>query len=74
MAYPNEGWATSVFGEPDVERLWDAVASATRLDEPDPVDAWRRHIEKLDERSRLLNERRFDCIRFRGPAPTSRSG
>ena len=26
LAYPNEGWATSVFGEPDVERLWDAVA------------------------------------------------
>ena len=28
-------------GEPDVERLWDAVATATRLDEPDPVAAWR---------------------------------
>ena len=22
LAYPNEGWATTVFGEPDVERLW----------------------------------------------------
>ena len=41
LAYPNEGWATTVFGEPDVERLWDAVADATRLDEPDPVEAWR---------------------------------
>ena len=67
VAYPNEGWAQSVFGEPDVERLWDAVVSATRLDEPDPVEAWRRHIEKLVERATLLNERRFDCIRFRGP-------
>ena len=50
VAYPNEGWAESVFGEPDVERLWDAVASATRLDEPDPVEAWRQHIQKLVER------------------------
>ena len=25
VGYPNEGWATAVFGEPDVERLWDAV-------------------------------------------------
>ena len=41
MAYPNEGWAQTVFGEPDVERLWDAVGSAVRLDEPDPVEAWR---------------------------------
>ena len=41
VAYPNEGWARTVFGEPDVERLWQAVAAAIRLDEPDPVAAWR---------------------------------
>ena len=67
VAYPNEGWAKTVFGEPDVERLWEAVASATRLDEPDPVKAWRAHIDKLVERATLLNERAFDSIRFRGP-------
>ena len=67
LAYPNEGWATSVFGEPDVERLWDAVADATRLDEPDPVEAWRAHIDKLFERGELLNERAFDHLRFEGP-------
>ena len=67
VAYPNEGWARTVFGEPDVERLWDAVASATRLDEPDPVEAWRVHIDKLVERATLLNERKFDHLRFRGP-------
>ena len=66
VAYPNEGWARTVFGEPDVERLWDAVAAATRLDEPDPVAAWREHIARLSERAALLNERRFDAIRFRG--------
>jgi aminopeptidase len=67
VAFPNEGWATSVFGEPDVERLWEAVAGATRLDEPDPVEAWRRHIDKLVARATLLNERGFDHLRFRGP-------
>ena len=67
VAYPNEGWASTVFGEPDVERLWSAVAEATRLDEPDPVAAWQAHVDRLVERSRLLNERRFDAIRFRGP-------
>jgi aminopeptidase len=67
VAYPNDGWARTVFGEPDVERLWDAVASATRLDEPDPVEAWRAHIDKLVQRANLLNERAFDSIRFRGP-------
>ena len=67
VAYPNEGWAQSVFGEPDVERLWQAVATATRLDEPDPVEAWRLHIDKLVARAAQLNERDFDALRFRGP-------
>jgi aminopeptidase len=64
---PTEGWAESVFGEPDTERLWAALVDATRLDEPDPVDAWQRHIDTLVERASLLDERRFDSLRFRGP-------
>jgi len=67
VGYPNPGWAQMVFGEPDVERLWDAVAIATRLDEPDPVASWREHIARLQARAELLDERRFDKIRFKGP-------
>ena len=67
VGYPNEGWAEAVFGEPDVERLWEAVVVATRLDEDDPVAAWREHIEKLAVRATMLDERSFDAIRFRGP-------
>ena len=67
VAYPNDGWAQAVFGAPDVERLWQAVATATRLHEPDPVEAWRAHIEKLVARAEQLNERKLDAIRFRGP-------
>jgi aminopeptidase len=67
VGYPNAGWARMVFGEPDVERLWEAVAIATRLDEPDPVAAWREHIARLQARAELLDERRFDSIRFHGP-------
>ncbi len=67
LGYPNEGWAETVFGEPDVERLWEAVAFATRLDEEDPIAAWRAHMERLLARADGLNERGFDRIRFRGP-------
>jgi aminopeptidase len=67
ISYPNEGWAKTVFGEPDVERLWDDVAKTVRLDEPDPVAAWEDHIERLEGRARSLNERRFDAVRFHGP-------
>jgi aminopeptidase len=64
---PTEGWASVVFGEPDVERLWRALERAVRLDEPDPVAAWREHVERLEARALALDERRFDAIRFRGP-------
>jgi aminopeptidase len=67
VAYPNEGWAELVLGEPDVERLWELVAHAVRLDEPDPVAAWREHMDELNTRAARLNERGFDAVRFRGP-------
>ena len=67
VAFPNDGWATTVFGEPDVERLWEQVASAVRLDEPDPVAAWQAHMEQLDMRAARLNELELDAVRFRGP-------
>jgi aminopeptidase len=67
VAYPNEGWAETVFGEPDIERLWSAVSSAVRLDEEDPVVAWRGHVERLTKRARTMTERNFDAVRFRGP-------
>src|SRR6185295_13539650 len=67
IACPTAGWATSVFGEPDVERLWAALETAVRLDEPDPVAAWRDHVAQLRRRAGALDERGFDAIRFRGP-------
>jgi aminopeptidase len=66
-AFPTEGQAQQVFGEPDLERLWQAVAHAVRLDEPDPVEAWRAHCENLRERCRVLDDHAFDAIRFTGP-------
>ncbi len=67
VSAPNEGWANGLFGEPDLDRLWQAVGTATRLDQPDPVAAWRDHVARLKDRARGLNERAFDAIRFRGP-------
>jgi aminopeptidase len=79
---PNEGWAQQVFGEPDVERLWEKVAFCMRLDEPDPVAAWREHLDRLEARATALNELRPDALHYRGPGteltvgllPTARWG
>jgi aminopeptidase len=67
IACATPSWAKQVYGEPDLERLWQALAHVCRLDEPDPVAAWQTHIDNLTTRAALLNERRFDAVRFRGP-------
>jgi aminopeptidase len=80
VAYPTEGWARAIFGEPDVDRLWDAISRAVRLDQEDPVAAWQKHIDRLSARAEALNLRGFDSLRFSGPGtdlnvglmPTSR--
>jgi aminopeptidase len=67
IAQPNEGRAQGAFGEPDTERLWQEVARATRLLDPDPVESWWAHVNELGERADQLNARGFDAVRFRGP-------
>ena len=64
---PSESWAQQVFGEPDVERLWENVAFCMRLDEPDPVEAWRVHVARLKARAAQLDELAPDALRYRGP-------
>jgi aminopeptidase len=67
VAYPSEGWATQIYGEPDIERLWQAVAFCTRLDEADPVQAWRDHMARLEGRGKTLTELELDAIHYTGP-------
>jgi aminopeptidase len=67
IACPTERWAQEIFGEPDVERLWQALALTLRLDEPDPLAAWQGRVEELQARAAALTERRFTALRYRGP-------
>jgi len=64
---PNKGWAAQLFGEPDVDALWDLVEFCVRLDEDDPVAAWRAHVRKLGARADRLNDMQIDSLRYRGP-------
>jgi len=67
IGVPNEGWAAQMFGEPDVERLWQLVERCVRLDEPDPVAAWQEHVRRIGGRARRLNDLQVDTLRFSGP-------
>jgi aminopeptidase len=71
VAAPNPAWATSVFPAVDeaeaIERLWSAIFRACRVDQGDPVAAWRAHVADLDARSRYLTSRSYTSLRYEGP-------
>lgn len=66
-AYPTEGWARMMYGEPDTQRLWDDIRKCVRLDHDDPVGAWSQHMQRLVARTEQMNARGFDSLHFRGP-------
>ena len=61
-------WAKLVFpsDSPDiaVAKLWEAIFKASRIDGADPVEDWRNHSARLQQRVDLLNEKRFHSLRF----------
>ena len=67
VGVPNEGWAKQMFGEPDVDRLWELVEFCVRLDEDDPVAAWRGHVQRIGARALALNDMHVDRLHFTGP-------
>jgi aminopeptidase len=74
IGVPNVGWAQQMFGEPDLERLWQAVEFTVRLDEDDPVAAWRAHVKRIGNRARTLNDLQIDSLHFEGPGTDLRVG
>ncbi|GMA63641.1 aminopeptidase [Alicyclobacillus fastidiosus] len=68
---PTTAWAMKLFpgesAETAVANLWDTIFSVMRMHEPDPVVAWREHLEKLRERAAYLNEQHFVKLHYRGP-------
>ncbi len=65
--YPTEAWAQTMFGSPDVERLWTHLERFLRLDQPDPIAAWRQHLARLRARAVQLTELELDALHFQGP-------
>jgi aminopeptidase len=68
---PTPEWAALVHPRLDVDDalalLWEEVLHVTRLDEPDPLAAWRERLDALARAQGGLNEQRFDAIHFEGP-------
>jgi len=75
---PTPAWAQIVYPELDPQaahaRLWEQVLHICRLDEPDPVAAWKLRQDVLVGVSERLTERAFDALHFQGPQTDLRVG
>lgn len=71
IAAASEDWAKKVFPdereENRVEKLWDAIFKATRVDMEDPIAAWKKHDETLHEKVAILNEKRMKSLHYKAP-------
>jgi aminopeptidase len=68
---PTPSWAKLVFPDlPDGEalaKLEEQVAHVLRLDEPDPIAAWRARADTLETVAARLTERGFDSLHYEAP-------
>lgn len=70
ISVPIPSWATKIFPEMDEEaaqsKLWDTIFKACRIDQDDPIAAWKQHIANLKVRSDYLNEKAYDQLHYQG--------
>ena len=71
VACATPAWAAAMFPEdaPDaaMDKLWEAIFETTRINQQDPVGAWKTHDADLQMRAARLNEKRYAALRYRGP-------
>jgi len=71
VAAAGEAWARKVF--PDLSatkaqtKLWKAIFETTRIDQPDPISAWQKHIHTLRDRAKYLQARQYSGLHYKGP-------
>lgn len=65
---PTVKWAKKVFPELSdddaVEKLWDNIFYATRMNEADPIAAWDAHMEGLNARTKFLQDHNFESLHY----------
>lgn len=71
VAVPSKTWAAKVFPElpehEQVDALWEAIFKTVRIDQPDPVAAWKAHISNLTQKSEYLNSKRYKKLHYKAP-------
>ena len=71
---PTSAWACKVFPQLDeqaaVERLWQEILSASRVNAGGSVEAWQEHSNQLQRHVQILNDYRFKSLHYQNSLGT----
>ena len=71
VAAAGEEWAKKIFpdlpAEKAQDKLWTAIFESCRIDQPDPIDAWQKHIAILRERAKYLQAKQYTALHYKAP-------
>ncbi|MBB6447344.1 aminopeptidase [Bacillus benzoevorans] len=71
IAAPSQGWADMVFpneaAEKRMAKLWEAIFTTTRVDQENPIAAWKQHDETLHEKVNYLNSKKYKKLHYTAP-------
>ncbi|WP_346355451.1 aminopeptidase [Azotosporobacter soli] len=69
VSMPTKAWAAKVFPQLDeeaaLEKLWQAIYQAVRVNEADPVAAWQQHQAKLQAAMDFMNGHTFRYLKYK---------
>lgn len=68
ISIPTIAWAKKIFpntsDEVALEKLWEAIFKAVRVDQEDPVTAWEEHKANLKRSMEFMNSNRFRSLHY----------
>ena len=72
VSIPTVAWAKKVFPELEaelaIEKLWEAIFKAVRVDTVNPVAAWEEHKKTLKGQMEFMNKHKFKYLKYKNNA------
>jgi aminopeptidase len=70
-AASSPAWAAKIFPKLEPEqaekKLWKAIFETTRVDQDDPIKAWKKHIKNLAARANYLQAKQYTTLHYKAP-------
>lgn len=71
ISIPTGDWAQKIFPhsnrEQAISQLWEAIIKIVRVDQADPISAWKEHNNNLKKAREILNKRAYQSLIFTAP-------